>query len=1122
MSKWRCVLIPFLLIIAMTANAEVESRKNNGLGKSCSVNGTKDFIVTFTVVGSNTLQELFFTQGNKREETVWYTQQYNSNATYIFNEQSLVVGQSYEVKIEYQDSVSTEHYYLKGATDADYFYIESKNVPIKNGNLDAEGLEIESIECFDDVVVLPPAPEIPEIPETCDVFPNVAQSWSGAPTSKILFGNTALIGTENFSGRIGFEDVVKGWNEQKACDGESCEPDPALAISSPEILELNIPDGRSLVDPNEPIEPGEYTSISLGNGKSFDFTGGTYQIGDLTVLGGASIDIPEGTILLVNQLEFSNAAKVNVTGSNNIGITIWAEDYEGSPAYVNLASNSIDELKAYVFSRQKLDITGTAKVIGAIAADNVQLLGSARVEYTNDNCGQIPGGRQLVLTPRSAINLTCDAPETLDFQVLDSNNQPDGSFTGNINATFTGSNTYTTNVTQGALDTGTLYTTNGQGLLQIELSDRTVGTVSVVAFIEGSESNTTQDGSYQFVPNKFAISDQVQAIVANKRKEITITAQQCDENGEPVNIPADVYSGDKTLTISDTEYIAPKNDVAVEATIAVADKQNVLQQSQVTLNFSQNGDVTTEVLYPEAGSVTYTLTDQVCITDENDVEQCEQIVGLQQLDARPWTFAICHDQKSLTGTASSGSDASDALVAAGDTFELLLQPLRYIDGAADPAKIEVKDYCGRPQTQNFFGTDAPYGTVTVQSPEVDSPEGGELGAGLQGTTTLSNLGRSELQMDDLYWQDVGSLQVEASGYYLNSIQPGVRPIGRFYPAFLTADDQMSKPAEHSQFAYLEQPLQHQFSVYAHARDGQKVKNYHLFGLGFVSQIRYVAQTDSNQDLTERLYDGNTAIALDYTQLHWGQDTDDQTSLLGINFDDFIFKRSPVNGQSTTPDGPFTASNSDFGLQVTEVVDGATWQNSDQLNGLDDQFVLLQSHYDFRYGRMVLADVGANSGQTTVVPLSVEVWGADGFATNQDDGSIMILGSTYNGAYYCAQKIWLDSAVSAASLTGDGGVIDGRASEQSNPDSSWLYAVHSDDSIREQQRLWLRLGPQPPLKLNSSDADILCPGANYTDRPWLRYNWRNLGDEDPSAVVTFGVYRGNDRVIYRGESGLIGN
>ncbi|MDP2557439.1 hypothetical protein Q8W15_08990 [Photobacterium damselae subsp. piscicida] len=52
----------------------------------------------------------------------------------------------------------------------------------------------------------------------------------------------------------------------------------------------------------------------------------------------------------------------------------------------------------------------------------------------------------------------------------------------------------------------------------------------------------------------------------------------------------------------------------------------------------------------------------------------------------------------------------------------------------------------------------------------------------------------------------------------------------------------------------------------------------------------------------------------------------------------------------------------------------------------------------------------------------------------------------------------------------------------------------------------------------TDAAISCFGFTSL-QPWLSYNWRKQGDEDPSAVVTFGVYQGNKRIIYRAEAGV---
>ncbi|MFC3022925.1 DUF6701 domain-containing protein [Vibrio zhugei] len=62
------------------------------------------------------------------------------------------------------------------------------------------------------------------------------------------------------------------------------------------------------------------------------------------------------------------------------------------------------------------------------------------------------------------------------------------------------------------------------------------------------------------------------------------------------------------------------------------------------------------------------------------------------------------------------------------------------------------------------------------------------------------------------------------------------------------------------------------------------------------------------------------------------------------------------------------------------------------------------------------------------------------------------------------------------------------------------------------RFWMRI-TNNSVQLN--ETDVAC-GAGHLSEPWLQFNWRGLGDEDPSTQVTFGVYHGHDRMIDRGE------
>lgn len=87
----------------------------------------------------------------------------------------------------------------------------------------------------------------------------------------------------------------------------------------------------------------------------------------------------------------------------------------------------------------------------------------------------------------------------------------------------------------------------------------------------------------------------------------------------------------------------------------------------------------------------------------------------------------------------------------------------------------------------------------------------------------------------------------------------------------------------------------------------------------------------------------------------------------------------------------------------------------------------------------------------------------------------------------------------------------------------LAVNHNNSTVdlREQVRVWLRVNSTPPSALPAEEVIQCNSDGIIDDQSWLRFNWRNNGDEDPPAVITFGIFRGNDRVIFRGEPGLFG-
>ncbi len=147
-----------------------------------------------------------------------------------------------------------------------------------------------------------------------------------------------------------------------------------------------------------------------------------------------------------------------------------------------------------------------------------------------------------------------------------------------------------------------------------------------------------------------------------------------------------------------------------------------------------------------------------------------------------------------------------------------------------------------------------------------------------------------------------------------------------------------------------------------------------------------------------------------------------------------------------------------------------------------------------FGRVNLSDVGGVEGSSITVPLQVQYWTNGAFINNVFD-SFTDIDAEMDGN---PTVIWPVGGATTATLTG--------AADVNNGVSNNFTAQQAPNAVtREQVQIWQQLD-----SINNN-------------MPWLMFDWDQDGidEENPSTVVTFGIHRGNDRVIYRGESGLIG-
>jgi len=132
--------------------------------------------------------------------------------------------------------------------------------------------------------------------------------------------------------------------------------------------------------------------------------------------------------------------------------------------------------------------------------------------------------------------------------------------------------------------------------------------------------------------------------------------------------------------------------------------------------------------------------------------------------------------------------------------------------------------------------------------------------------------------------------------------------------------------------------------------------------------------------------------------------------------------------------------------------------------------------EIRFGRMVLANSFGPETANLAQPLSVEYWNNGNFVINIDDNC-----SSFDSAKVSLSNISLVPNGLAAVVSG-------------------LFVKGVDSTIE--------------LKATGAGNQGQI-GVSYSTFPWLQYDWNkdSVHNNNPDAVATFGLFRGNDRVIY---------
>jgi MSHA biogenesis protein MshQ len=320
----------------------------------------------------------------------------------------------------------------------------------------------------------------------------------------------------------------------------------------------------------------------------------------------------------------------------------------------------------------------------------------------------------------------------------------------------------------------------------------------------------------------------------------------------------------------------------------------------------------------------------------------------------------------------------------------------------------------------------------------------------------------------------------------NTRRTTLSSVGRFTPDHFVVEDDLLTPAQTSAgngFSYLDQLFTVTFTVRAVTSNGDTTTNYDggFNTLVVESPANYGAVNNTVDLLTNRIVVGGAVPS-------WS----------GGELVDFTMPLSIARAGAV--DGPFP--DTAVGLKLMDA-DGITLQMS--ALDLDTNLALpiasdsqkIGDNTVFRYGRVVIPpvygpEISAGIVPPMLFPFEVQYWDGNAFIVNIDD----------SGTVYGATTTMSAVGVGYSNYQGD----------LSGGETAVIFPVSSVPVVAGRMDVAFPMIVQRPGAGNSGSVDIQIPVD-----PWLQYFWGAPGVAiNPTGNVSFGIYRGHDRIIYRQE------
>jgi MSHA biogenesis protein MshQ len=812
--------------------------------------------------------------------------------------------------------------------------------------------------------------------------------------------------------------------------------------------------------------------------------------GDYWINGNLSL----GQETILRRLSPSGTTRIFVNGNVSMALRVATSSFSANQLLIyatgTITAGQEVQLSAVIYGGGNVSFGFQSVINGAVSGSSFSATGNeVRVNYqpsafATGDFTPFCGGSSTVSyygISVAATGVTC-AAEPVIIRAYDSS--------GNLVAPTTGTQiTLSTSPASGVWVGGNTYSFAGSETSVTKYLQQTSAATLNINLSDGTRSEISSlDPSITFANAglRFStIATQEAGVVDNS---VTLRAVRTDTNTgacvaqvtgvQPVklayvcNNPTTCVSG-QTLTLGGNAVQANANTSLLNPAYTT-----------VNLTFDANGITAIPFKYSDVGRLS--LVAQLS-ANASGVNPAITLSGTSAPFAvKPYSLAISKVEGANGEVNPIGTNVPTArFVSAGTNFKV---------------SIQARDSSGNP-TPNFGNEiTSEIGDLVVTATSVTYPSGiVAVNPALSNTGTfVPTTPAGTFVNASVAWKQVGSVVITPSltdadylgvGNITRFTDSGT--VGRFFPDRFVLNN-LTFTNSCGPFAYMSQPMTFSYTLQAQATDGTKLTNfeghYGVTNLLVNNQAlpTYVAETNNTGDGVSKS-SRVTAVPASTTDWNAGD----------YNFSGTLqFNRQILD----VPDGPF--DNLQLGIGVIDDFDGRSVQGAD-MNATTATACapactakMVGSVLSMRYGRLRLDDAFGPETAPLAVNFSTEFWAGNRFVLNANDSCTTVPRSAIT---FATKPISVD-----AHRTVDLSLV-GKTTGTINLDATDVKFGAGT------------AGLSFSAPTNAAQGEFII-GVDLTNLNWLTFDWdqgQTAGPDSklPNATITFGSYRGHDRIIY---------